>query len=188
MTLHTRIFVKDPVNVQDLFHYGQALLHELAPEIDQQWKVRDAYVHDGARTIGNNLGQGLPAILDVTYREDGQPVTTLEQAAEHEEECKLDCDGSSHYHQAAFCIIGLDTAYAYSQGNFGCGDLHAALIELFGVWLDQHEVDWSWCNEFTGVTYHKYDNLTELGGGGLAAREWFLNVVQPIISDRLGEL
>ena len=187
MTLSTDMFVLDEVDPAELFRFGQRLLAEYdelkrKPE-EQIWHARDGWREDGTKRYANELGQGLPAIFDVTYREGG-PVRA-ESQIDCNEDCEEDC--SKNYHpRAHWLAINFDTAYGYrDKRGWGCGTLHAVLVARIGGWLDAKGVRWEWTNEFTGETHggdQRYAKLMELGLGGAEAESWFRNIVMPAIS------
>src|SRR5690606_25459508 len=134
-----------------------------------------------AWSIGNLPGQGLCALLDISYR-PGAPLRTPEQAAEHDEDiCNLPCDGDRHP-PACWLEISINTAYGYKGDNGeGCGDLHARLVAELGQWLDERGIRWSWKNEFTGDIHSGYERLIDLCSAGFEATAWFRTSVLPAI-------
>lgn len=109
------------------------------------------------------LGQGLGAIWEVTYGDDGPlnwpPLEWREDGEEPEPE-------SLPVH---FVSANLDTAYGYSNGGAGCGDLHAFLLREIGAWLDASGADeWAWLHEERG-TWHRPDEIALRGNADLAA-------------------
>lgn len=187
MTLDTNIYLHGQVNIPEFFEFCQRALLAFDAEARSLeaviWSDKEGWRADGTRCRSNQLGQGLPAILDIHYRE-GAPLLSAEQAAEHNEWCNDDgdCDGS-HHEPPHWANVSLDTAYGYRDPHrgWGCGDLHAALIRLFGDYLDKHGVEFSWRNEFTGEIHDGYNNLDELGAQGANAGEWFRSTVLPMI-------
>jgi hypothetical protein len=196
VTLSTNIYVLDEVDVADLFRFGQELLakyDDRTPPMsadDQKWRERDSWRGDGSLGISNEIGQGLPAILDVGFRR-GAPLTTAQQAAT----CTDDCDPDSkecgpdgyHYHpHACWADIDFDTAYGYRDSRgWGCGDLHAVLVAEVGKWLDERGVRWEWRNEFNGDVHggdDRYARLIDLVSGGADASAWFRTSVLPAIA------
>lgn len=196
MTLSTNLYVLDKVDVPELFRFCQTLLTKYddrpvpqKPE-EQRWSDnKDAYTIDGAKRISNQLGQGLPAILDITYRPDG-PLTSPGQA----EQCTSDCEPSdaddpdgyhSHPH-ACWADIDFDTTYGYrDRAGRGCGDLHALLVAEVGNWLDERGVRWEWRNEFSGEVHggdERYARLVDLARGGFDAMAWMRTTVLPAIA------
>lgn len=204
MTLSTNVYVLDEVDVRELFQFAQRLLttyddRPIPQSPDQQvWRDEersDIWNEPGTRVIRNELGQGLPAILDIAYGPDG-PLRTAEQAAQHDEDCNLpgnkyydpdnpDCDGD-HYRRACWADLDLDTAYGYRDSRgWGCGDLHAVLVAEIGKWLDERGVRWEWKNEFTGEVHggdDRYERLIELVSGGFEASAWLRAAALPAIA------
>lgn len=187
MTLNTEIYLHGQVDIPEFFEFCQRALLAFdgqSRRLDQIiWHDKDSYWNDGSRCRANKIGQNLPAILEVTYRSDG-PLLTVEGAAEHNDYCNEDgdCDRSSHK-PPHWARISLDTAYGYRDPhrNWNCGDLHAALIRIFGGYLDTRDVPFSWENEYTGEVHDGYNNLDGLGAGGANASAWFSNTVLPLI-------
>lgn len=191
MTLSTNVYALDPVDPRELFRFAQGLLTRYdedrrAPE-QQQWSDEPRHAvwgEPGTWTIANRIGQGLPAILDISYRPDG-PLRTAEQAAAHDSDCDEDCDGN-HYRRACWADLDLDTAYGYrGPDGMGCGDLHAALVAEIGAWLDERGIRWEWRNESTGDVHgggDRYERLIDLCTGGFAASAWFRTTVAPAIA------
>lgn len=196
MTLSTNLYILDQVDVAKLFRFGQELLAKYDDRTppqsadNQLWSESEGWRSDGSMRIANQIGQGLPAILDVTFRRGG-PLTTAELAAT----CTSDCDPDSedcgpdgyHYHpNACWADLDLDTAYGYRDSRgWGCGDLHAVLVAEIGKWLDERGVRWEWRNEFTGDVHggeDRYERLIDLVSGGFEASAWFRTSVLPAIA------
>lgn len=197
MTLDTRVFALDQVNVAELFAEGQRLLSLYDDDrrgSDRQvsYNKEDSW-HAGTWTMANKLGQGLPAILDISYR-DGAPLRTAEQAASHAEyeHCNHPdnarwfrpedevCDKTEHK-PACWAEISLDTAYGYKSAGMGCGELHAILVAQLGAWLTAQGVRWRWENEFTSEIHEGPARLGDLISGGAAATDWFRSSALPAI-------
>lgn len=189
MTLSTDIYVLGQVAVPGLFRFCQELLTKYddrqPPQQPDQQKSsdRESWRGDGSRMLSNEIGQGLPAILDIHYRPDAA-LTTAEQAAA----CTSDCDADEDYHhhpRACWANIDFDTAYGYHDtAGRGCGDLHALLVAEVGKWLDERGVRWEWRNEFTGEVHggdERYARLIDLASGGFEASAWFRTSVLPAI-------
>ena len=202
MTLSTNLYVLDQVDIPKLFRFCQELLAANDDRVPAQLADRQVSVDtetwrgNGARSLRNELGQGLPAILDITYRPDG-PLTTEEQSKECTSYCdpadkELDPDEERyHYHpRACFADIDFDTAYGYrdSKGR-RCGDLHAVLVSEVGKWLDERGVRWEWRNEYSGDVHggeDRYDRLIDLVSSGFEASAWFRTSVLPAVAASLG--
>jgi hypothetical protein len=190
MTLSTNIYVLDQVDVTELFRFCQGLLakyddrHPPQQPDRQAWRDRESWRGEGLRSLSNNIGQGLPAILDIAYRPDA-PLATPEQAATCTDECEPDDD--YHYHpHACWADIDFDTAYGYKDSaGRGCGDLHALLVAEVGQWLDQRGIRWEWRNEFTSAVHggpDRYQRLADLTSAGSEAANWFRNTALPAIA------
>lgn len=200
MTLSTNIYVLDEASPHELFRHCQTLLtkydEERRPWNQQKCSDLPSRVFRGGEfitepggpwRIGNDLGQGLPAILDIDYQPGG-PLRTPEQAAEHDSYCGEDCDGEYHG-RACWMDIDFDTSYGYhdSEGR-GCGDLHALLVAQVGEYLDARGVRWEWHNEFTGEVHggdDRYARLVGLCSGGFEAAAWFRASVLPALARTL---
>lgn len=178
MTLSTYVYVRDQVDYREVFAITNQLIgaHEGVRFMDRKHE-------DGSRCISNNPDQGLCAWLLVTYNPAG-PLTTPEQAAQHDDYCEPDCDGD-HYDRACWLKVNLDTVYSYHGPDGGCGDLHARVVAELGQWLDGKGIRWEWRNEFTGEVHQGYDGLAELGSGGAEASDWFRNIAAPAIAARI---
>ena len=191
MTLDTRILVTSEINVHDLFRHGQEVLAAFDAQHrtpDQQiytdgpvkeWAAGESFdAADGRRRIANNLGQGLPGILKITYKADGP----LRVDGEHGLYCDNDeepCDGTNGWCHPCWAVISIDTAYGYQDAYGGCGHLHARMILLFGQWMEERGATWKWVNEFDGAVHDGYDNLEDLIGGSVEADRWLRQQVLP---------
>lgn len=201
MTLSTNVYVLDQIDHREVFRFCQELLiqydqdrrgpdrQQWSDEQTTSWRAGGSFVEPGNPwRIANDIGQGLPGILWVTYR-PGAPLRTPEQAAECDEDCEAGCDGSGHYYRPCWLDVDFDTAYGYKHDGMGCGDLHAALVAELGQWLDGKGVRWEWCNEFTSEVHggpDRYERLIDLASGGFEATAWFQSTVLPAIAAELG--
>lgn len=179
MTLNTEVAIQGEVDRRDVFNEVRRLLGaEAATFTDKE----PGWADNGHRTLSNDPGQGFPAWLWIHYNPGG-PYRTQEQAEAHDD-CEDDCDGSWHS-PACWLELHLDTTYGYSEGGYGCGDLHAAIVYKLGQWLDERGVEWGWQNEFTGDWHfgdERYDRLTDLTRGGKEANAWFADSVAPVLA------
>lgn len=186
MTLSTNIYVLDETGPHELFRHCQTLLTE-HDEQGRTWRQQACSDEPmkytpGAWSISNQIGQGLPAILDIEYR-PGAPLWTPEQAAECDDDCSEDC-GGDHYVRACWLNIDFDTSYGYDHNGMKCGDLHAVLVAQVGQWLDKRGLRWEWRNEFTGDVHggdERYARLMDLASGGASATDWFKSTALPAI-------
>ncbi len=172
MTLSTYVYVRDAVDVEEIWQKCQDIIGTASP----QWSESESDRYgDGTVWRSNEPGQGFSAWLLMHYKRDGGQVPA--------EVCVADCDQPCTYqHPPAWSLeVNFDTAYGYSDSMGGCGDLHARLVFALGQWLDERDVDWSWRNEFTGEVHHRYAGLDALGSGGRQAQEWFVGSVLPAI-------
>jgi hypothetical protein len=195
MTLSTDLYIHDPVVIPDLLAEARRNL----ALYDEDGRPPERHIpldttrpwNEGYKTVGNEIGQGLPSMLLIHYGGDG-PLRP--DATEHDPDiCDLpgcswwvegeseECDGSGH-DPAMFASVNWDTTYGYDNPQVGgCADLHARLIVHLGHWLDARGIDWSWRNEFTGEVHHRYDGLDAFVGSGQEARAWFTGTVLPAI-------
>jgi hypothetical protein len=189
MTLDTRIFILDPINHKQVYaqcgrligqHEGIKFTDDPVFDYRNGEKIPSP---DGLRSIWNKPGQGLPALLDMTYREGG-PIKADPNACDRYCDDDEPCDQESHK-PAHWIEVSFDTAYGYrdDEGR-GCGDLHASLVSQLGQWLDERHVRWMWQNEFTGEIHSGYERLVELCSAGFEATAWFETTVKPAILGR----
>lgn len=186
MTLSTHVYLLSEANVHEVFHHCRKLLgcqthHAFT---DGEWYPKDS----GRWWLSNKPGLGLPALLRVMYRPDGEPYCTPEQAAVHTEYCEPECDEAEHDTPCWF-YVDFDTAYGYRDAQGGCGDLHARLVAQLGQWLDAKGIRWSWKNEYTGDIHggaDKYERLVDLCTGGSRAWEWMVGTVLPAVAAGIG--
>lgn len=185
MTLDTRVYVLGKIRYKDVFaKCGQLIGATEATKFrDEQVKTWRAGVGTpepgNAWCIGNNVDQGLCALLDIHYRLDA-PLRAADNGCEWY--CDPGCD-DEHSNPACWLEVSFDTAYGYrDEHGRGCGDLHASLVSQLGQWLDEHQVRWLWQNEFTGDIHSGYERLTDLCTGGFEAAAWFRMTVLPAIT------
>jgi hypothetical protein len=141
----------------------------------------------GVLNFGNELGQGLPAILDVEFREDA-PVASTEQAAEHTEDCEWDVkQGSScDWNHPVVCgiLISLDTAYGYTDSYGGCSVLHARyIVDFYTNFVLPRGLSLRWKNEYSGEINEGIDGIEEFLDGGDEAAEWFTGIITKIVGN-----
>jgi hypothetical protein len=201
VTLSTNIYVLDECTPHELFRFCQTLLTKY-DEQGRTWREQHCsdeprkaffstglWSDEGRWSISNEIGQGLPAILDIEYR-PGAMLWTPAQAAECDDDCDEGCD-KDHYFRACWLNIDFDTAYSYRGPNgIGCGGLHALLVAEVGNWLDARGLAWEWRNEFTGEVHGgetRYAQLLGLADGGRDAAEWFTGMVKPAIEAMAAE-
>jgi hypothetical protein len=195
MTLHTRVAILDPVNVHELFEWGNRNLLKLGDRVPVTYDKQDSMIdckawiaagrdydkldefsqtiEDGKWTIGNELGQGFDAIFDIDYRTDG-PLYPNDTFYDSEEELE---------NPACFAMMSFDTAYGYNDDGVGCGDLHARYIVQLWHHLAEKDVRLRWYNEFDGEWYDTLEDLdNRLTRSGHTAVDWFNNMVKPAIA------
>jgi hypothetical protein len=174
MTLDTQIYVRGQVSHLEVFAKCNQLI---GADEGTLFTDREGWPGEGSRTLMNEPGQGLPGWLILHYRADGPYRAETEP---HDEDCEPGC--TSQHEPACWLNVSLDTAYSYHGPDGGCGDLHARVVAELGHWLDERGIPWSWKNEFTGEIHERYAGLTELGGGGAEASDWFRSIVAPVIA------
>lgn len=198
MTLDTRVYVVDEIDLRELFTKCQSLL----TPYDEQRRAPERQASKLSPTsLINECGQGLPAWLMI-YTGGERPYRTEEQSREHDPSiCDLptspwivDCDDptiewefctETRHGEPCWYEVSFDTAYGYrGPDGMGCGDLHARLVGELGAWLDAKGKRWKWRNEFTGEVHEGYDALIELASGGFEASAWFQSTVVPAIAAR----
>jgi hypothetical protein len=179
MTLSTNIYILDQVDAREVFKFCQGLL---AKYDDRPGRPRQQESVDLPGNVFNQIGQGLPAILDVRYGESG-PLVTAEQSAAHDEDCPPDCGGE--YHDAEYWVnVDFDTSYGYRDSRgWRCNELHAALVVDLGTWLNGRGIRWSWRNEYTGDIHPGpgFESLESFFAAGDKAQDWFVSMVLPAI-------
>lgn len=184
MTLDTSVYVLDQISHRDVFVKCNQLIGatEATRSHNEQlktWRKGVGKPEPGNPWhIGNDIGQGLCALLDIYYRPDA-PLRAKDGDCHWF--CDPDCDEDDQT-RACWLEISLDTPYGYrdDQGR-GCGELHASLVAQLGQWLDERGVRWLWENEFTGEVHSGYDRLTDLCKDGAQASSWFRTSVLPAI-------
>lgn len=211
MTLDTRVYVLDEVDHREVFRECQRLIGQYATDRrgpDQQrwtdeqnktWSKGESFVELGNPwTIGNDVGQGLPAWLLVYYR-PAESYRSADQSAEHDEwTCNF--PGAKHYEpdeplcdetehdQPCWLEISMDTAYGYrGPEGMGCGDLHARIVAELGQWLDAKGARWKWRNEFSGEIHEGYERLIDIASSGFEASAWFSTTVAPAIAAQIAK-
>lgn len=191
MTLNTKVYVLDPsVGYREVFVVCQRLLakydEQNRPVTAQRFEEREGW-------IGNERGQELPALMDVTYRL-GAPLRTPEEQAAHDPDiCTLPdsswyggdpatlCDGAHRGRPACWLQISFDTAYGAVSKGLRCSELHGRLIVELGDWLDGRGARLKWMNEYSGAVYDGLDGIASLIGDGDQAMAWFDRQVAPVL-------
>lgn len=193
MTLSTYVAIGKPYPVREIFDFARTLIGtpDGTPVED------DGEPRDGVKRISNPCGIGLPAWLIVSYGADGSMVhkcgkwCSTELGGEYNTTQK-EIDDHARYiaenpmeNGWAATVVDFDTAYGYrGDGGESCSDLHARLVAALGQWLDEHDLPWKWCNEYTGEWFDRYDQLDTFGNAHRAtgADDWFRNLVMPAIN------
>jgi hypothetical protein len=147
MTLTTRLAIVEPTPVREVFDECRRLLGG----------ERARYRHEEG-SYCNEMSQGLPAWLDITYGVDAPLTPDWEYAGDPDERRYWPpVDEWS-------IVVSLDTAYAYrGPHGGGCGDLHAWLIREVGRWLSERGLSWYWYDEFNAEWHPSSDPVTLLG-------------------------
>lgn len=186
MTLTTDVYVLDEIPYKDVFLKCNQLIGatEATRFSDKQltaWRAGAPVADPGkAWNIGNEISQGLPALLDIYYR-PGEPLRTKDNGCEWY--CDSDCDDDEHTNPACWLEVSFDTSYGYrdEQGRY-CGDLHACLVAELGHWLDERGVRWLWYADTLAEVYAGYERLTDLCSAGARASAWYRSAVLPAIA------
>ncbi len=190
MTLSTDIYILNPADPKAVFRFMQ---ESLTPwDDDGGYRSPDQMLtdHTPGKEYANRVGQGLPAILSVYYKDDG---VSLVKDTDHDDYCNF--PGNEYYDDSEeicngqfdspkhYVRVNLDTSYgAEFPGGFGCSELHAALIIELSYWLQAAEIKFAWRNEYTSEIFYGLEGLVTLTNGGKAAGEWFSSVVLPALS------
>ena len=185
MTLDTRMYLQDEVDVHAFFHHFRELLGatDAHPYRDEDSEVYGHWV------IGNQLGIGLPALVSVHYSPGAALRLDGDACSDYCSEYRDDDGKPIAYHlhwPAHWAYVSMDTAYGYrDEHGRGCGDLHASYVAQLGQWLDERGVRWSWENEYDGSIHggeDRYERLTDLMQSGHRATRWFESWVLPAIA------
>lgn len=131
-------------------HVGDVMYHRA----DNGEPVLEQQAH-----FASTVGQGLAAIVEVTYAEDGPLVWPSDEYAEEGETWE------GEPLRTHLVSVDFDTSYGYKDANgAGCGDLHAFLLREVARYLDDQAtpVKWMWHHEERG-TWHNPDEITLRG-------------------------
>ena len=190
MTLNTVIYLDDVYGrhvAEEVYEFFNVLL---GPRPDglptERHPEKMAWSEEGVFSLGNRLGQGLPAILEVQFRE-GAPLATVEQAAAHNEDCEWDQkegnDCSWNHPVATGIKISLDTTYGYSDEYGSCTMLHARyLVAFYEQVVKPRGLKMRWVNEFNGEINEGLNGLEEFFGDGDKADDWFKGILMPFLN------
>ena len=184
MTLSTKIYIHQPIDIRPLFDWiNRELLHvpegniEEDEELRETSSVADWYV-PGHRRLSNLLGQGYNALLWIDYRRDAE----LLHDGKCDEDCaEIECE-NGRQHPSHYVWVRFDTGYSYQDEHGGVANLHARYVAQVGRWLDERGIAWSWCNEFTGEVHQGTEGLVGLCTQGAEAQKWFRELVLPTIT------
>lgn len=150
MTLDTKVIVVDPVPVEALWLHVVDLLGR-AVDFEPAW---DHAPPPGGWRCGRcrtALGQGLPALTDLTHAVDG-PLHFFDddEAAWRASE---DPAWTRPWWDQHCATLSFDTGYGWVHPRTGGRprDLHAWLVAEVGAWLAERGVDrWVWLDESAG--------------------------------------
>lgn len=198
MTLDTHVVIKNPdVHPEAVLDFiNRELLRAkdplrapwsspyLTPETTAEW-------WPGERHIGNQIGQGLSAIVQISVRDPVGPITATYMSGWNadgtpDEDVIADHrDGNPDYEPAdrdlvtGSMVVSFDTGYAFREAGVTCGDLHAwfvvRLAEEYGpvAWLDECGGDWYPLDgKNIQQVYDLADHLGDPGKGRDAVETW----------------
>lgn len=195
MTLNTRIAIQadtaTTIDPQEAFDLAIQALLAAGDEADKypnvlRNEVSDGYWDDGSKELSTVIGQGLPGIIDVRFREDGPLYSEDFFEADEVDGDEVEMRFVS---PAALVCVSWDTGYAYDNHGMGCSELHArGILNLYQA-LASRGLTLTWQNEYSG-TWHKAsdgfnDAFTEFLNNGDSAADWFTNIAQPAIAAHL---
>lgn len=178
MTLDTSIYILDPIDVEELFAWGNTNLIKppTTPRV-RRWSIGDVYYGTELRTdagVANVIGQGFDAIFEI-FHKDGQLIDPLEGVDEDEQEYYK--DRPKHYAEIRF-----DTAYGFSGPlGWGATTLHASYIVALFEHLKEMGVAMAWQNEYNGDINYGLTGLDTFLNDGDSALDWYQNVAKPAI-------
>lgn len=165
MTLSTSVAIfRATVPPRDLFHLGRDWLGCTGKHTFREEPRHPVWGMPDAMVLGNDIGQGLPAIWEVRWKPD-QPWRISEHVCVRDEDgysddadCReYDCDPGP----ACAYEVWFDTAYGYTASNgAGCSDLHAYLIRKIAEAVGEDNIAW---NADTIGEYLPLHELPQLG-------------------------
>jgi len=172
VTLDTKFVIDHPVPAKEVFDFCREMI---GATDDHAWKRTDDNLWENPG-YHNVAGQGLPALLYVSYGADGP---LLETAWD---------EGDEEYvrpHQPPGSVkVSLDTPYGYhDELGRGCGQLHAYYVTVLGRWCEKNGWAYHWQDESTGDWYSDWRRASDvLGEAGDAASQWFRDTVFPALA------
>ena len=172
MTLDTRIWIQGNIHGSQIFDLGLRALLRAANRYEEYHSVEVVH-HDGKRHT--RASDGLPAIVECYYREDG---------AAYAPEDLFDPDEPEFIIQRKCqAMLSLDSQIGYHDTNCSTpAVLHSyALLELRSS-LPAH-VSLSWMDEFTSKIHQDVSlaDIESFCGHGIETVSWFETVVKPDI-------
>jgi hypothetical protein len=194
MTLHTRIALTGDIDPIEAHHAALVAICTAADEPERIATAlidapRPGYTDETALRISTTIGQGLPGIVDMNYREGGAMLNPEPTYDEYEDENGVTIVVPDD--PRCTLTLGWDTAYTFTgPGGMGCTQLHAVALAHLYQWASNKGVSMSWHNEYNGTWHEGLDGLAEFFGDGDKAMSWFGNAVVPAIPrmiEQLGE-
>jgi hypothetical protein len=171
MTLSTDIYLTGPVDAHEVHDFCNKLMGVTDPKFtDGPYE----YTSYGYWEVANELGQGFPAILSVSYRPDGELATEDVWIEEEDDYRYLDV-------KACTVKINFDTGYFYSDEFGGCSDLHARYIAMLNLWAEERGAMLEWRNEYSGEFFHGNDGLESFSQNGKEASAWAVGAMGAIV-------
>lgn len=159
MTLSTDLYILDQIEAKQIFKKARQVIGATEKNLyqDQEDDQGFAWVNPGDRTLGNKIGSGLNAWLQVHYNSKGKLATDENAAKKNDEPYEFNIP--SHWLRVNF-----DTAYGYKGEKYSesCSALHTKYLAELGLWLDQKKIAWAWKNEFNGEIYAGAERYIEL--------------------------
>jgi hypothetical protein len=171
MTLSTDIYLTGPVDAHEVYDFCNKLMGVTDPQFSDG---PDEYSSRGDWEIYNELGQGFPAILSVSYRPDGELATEDEWIEEEDGYRYLDV-------KACTVKINFDTSYFYNDEFGGCSDLHARYIAMLSLWAEERGTALEWRNEYSGEFFHGTDGLESFSQNGKEASTWAVGAIGAVM-------
>jgi len=172
MTLDTRVWVHGPIHGRDLFKLALKSILHAADRLDE---VHTVELVEREGSIHTRIGQGLPAIVEVSFNEDGSPLALEDTYDDEEPEWVVQ--------RKCQAQLSWDTGYGYHDERCATAAvLHSFALATLAQLLPEG-VTLSWENEFDGTIHQgvNTDDLTAFCGSGIEAVTWFETVAKPAI-------
>lgn len=163
----THIAILGAVPLKELFEHGRTLL---GADDSITWEDKEHFSDPGARSIFNNLGQGLPGIWNIAYRPDA-PLRMEAHRCEWDEaneryRCAPEGQEFCGLTNGPACALeaSIDTAYSYkTDSGAWCGDLHAWFITEIAAWCAQRGADARWYAGEVSSELWEYEPMSAIG-------------------------